>query len=144
MPPLFMLLGLTILTIVAVGVDAFGRRRGHVALRRLASERRMHFSPHDQLRITSRVATHLPIPGAAYVRVFDLVYGSEGGRHRYVFTAEYTAGVMRAKKRVRRAATFSEPRQRSESSSICSIQLGPADLSLIEQYRSLLDAKSES
>jgi hypothetical protein len=140
MPPLFLLLGLIILTIVAVGADAYRRSRSHGALRRLASERRMHFSRHDQLRITARVATHLPIPGAAYVRVFDLVYGSEGGRHRYVFTAEYTAGVMRSKKRVRRAATFTEPRQKSDATHPCRIELAPAELPLLEQYRALLDS----
>jgi hypothetical protein len=138
MSPLVLLLLVIGLTIVAVGADAFRRRRMHCVLRQLASDRRMHFSPHDQLRLTARVATHLPIPGAAYVRVINLIYGSDGGRHRYIFTAEYTAGVVRSKKRVRRAATFSEPRQRSDSQQICSIQLAPAELSLIEQYRALL------
>ena len=143
MSPLFLLIGVLALTITAVGVDSYRRGQTHCALRELARERRMHFSRHDQLRLTSRVATHLPIPGAAYVRVIDLIYGTENGRHRYVFTAEYTAGVVRSKKRIRRAATFTEPRERSDARQICEIQLGPDEMPLIEQYRALLPAKAE-
>jgi hypothetical protein len=138
MSPLLLLIFVIVLTAVAVAVDSYRRGQTHCALRQLAKERRMHFSRHDQLRLTSRVATHLPIPGAAYVRVIDLIYGSDGGRHRYVFTAEYTAGVVRSKKRIRRVAAFTEPRQRTDAGQICDIQLGPDELSLIEQYRALL------
>jgi hypothetical protein len=138
MQPLLVLLSMLVMTAVAVAVDSYRRGKTHCELRQLAKERRMHFSPHDQLRLTSRVATHLPIPGAAYVRVIDLMYGSDGGRHRYVFTAEYTAGVVRSKKRIRRAAAFTEPRQRTDMDLFCDIKLGAAELSLIEQYRALL------
>ena len=138
MSPLILLFAVMGLTGVALVVELVRRRRVHRALRQLALEQGMHFSRRDQLRLTSRVATHLPIPGAAYVRVIDLMYGSGGGRHRYVFTAEYTVGVLRSKKRCRRAATFSEPRQRCDASPCSAINLGPVDLPLIEQYRALL------
>src|ERR1700677_182816 len=133
MSPLLLLLALILLTVTCVAIDAYRRGKTHCALRALAKERRMHFNQHDQLRLTSRVATHLPIPGAAYVRVIDLIYGKESGQHRYVFTAEFTAGVVRSKKRIRRAATFTEPRERSNAVQSCDIQLGPGDLPLTEQ-----------
>jgi hypothetical protein len=71
------------------------------------------------------------------VRVVDLLYGSQGGFHRYVFTAQYTVGAVRSKKRVRRAATFDEPRDRS-ASPCCVIKLATGTLPLLEQYRELL------
>jgi hypothetical protein len=138
MPPLYLLLCVIALTFAGVGMDSYRRGQTHSALRALAKERRMHFSRHDQLRLTARVAAHLPIPGAAFVRVIDLIYGTDGDQHRYIFTAEYTAGVVKSKKRIRRAATFTEPRERSDLVQMCDIQLAPLDLPLIEQYRALL------
>jgi hypothetical protein len=143
MSPLILLICVIVLTIAAVAADSYRRGQTHCALRELARQRHMHFSRYDQLRLTTRVAVHLPIPGAAYVRVIDLIYGSEGGRHRYVFTAEYTAGVIRSKKRIRRAATFTEPRDRSDAKEPCHIQLAGADLSLIDQYKALLPENAE-
>src|SRR5947199_7179981 len=112
MSPLYLSLFLIGLTAAAAAVEWQRRGRGHRALKRLAVERQLHFSPHDQLRLADRVAAAFPVPGAAYVQVVDLLYGSQRGSHRYVFTAQYTVGAVRSKKRVRRAATFDEPRDR--------------------------------
>lgn len=138
MPSLYLLAGVVALTLMAAGVELFRRSRVHSSLQELATIRRMHFSPYDPLRLTARVAANLPIPGAAYVRVIDLMYGTDGSVHRYVFTAEYTVGVVRSKKRVRRAATFTEPRDRSAAMPTSPIRLASADLTLLEQYESLL------
>lgn len=138
--PLYLLAALLLLTIVLVIVQATRRGRIHCALRRLAGERDLHFSCRDQLRLTGRVAEHLPIPGAAHVRVVDLLYGTASGVHRYVFTAEYTTGIVRSKKRVRRVATFSEPRDARTGDAPCSIRLAPAELAVVDQYRALLES----
>jgi hypothetical protein len=138
MPPFYFLGAVIVLTLAAVCGEFFRRRHQHRALRQLAVERRMHFSPRDQLRLTPRVAASLPIPGIASVRVIDLIYGSGEGQYRYVFTAEYTTGVVRSKKRVRRAATFTEPRQRAAAPACCTIRLASAELPLVEQYQELL------
>jgi len=138
-PPIYLLAGTLLLTIAVAVVDAARRRRVQSVLRRLAVEKHLHFSPRDQLRLTDRVAAHLPVPGAAHVRVTNLLYGTADGVHRYVFTAEYTVGVVRSKKRVRRAAGFSEPRETRAYAPLAVITLAPADLSLPEQYRALLD-----
>lgn len=140
MPPALYLLIAVVLLTLAVTIPEFLRRgRTHCALRQLAVERHLHFSRRDQLRLTLRVAGCLPVPGAAFVRIYDLLYGTAGGMHRYVFTAEYTVGAVRWKKRVRRAATFSEPKEtKAAAAQPCAIQLAPAELSLVEQYRALL------
>ncbi len=99
----------------------------------------MHFSLFDRLRLTDRVAQAIPIPGAAAVRVFDLLYHSDAGRHHYVFTVEYTLGVVQSKHRLRRAAAFSEPRQKGTGQSASPIRMAPPELTLLEQYRYLLE-----
>jgi hypothetical protein len=118
--------------------DVFRRRHMHRGLRKLAVEQQMHFSPHDQLRLAPRVAGGLDVPGAAAVGIVDLLYASKDGQYRYIFTVEYTTGVVQSKRRVRRAAAFSEPRERSTTVPPCAIRMAPPDLPLLEQYRWLL------
>src|SRR5690242_10439099 len=92
------------------------RRRWHVrALRRLAGEWGMTFSQDDTLRLTPKVARDFPIPGAANLRVVNVLYGSDAERYRYVFTAEYTVGVVNAKRRHVRVASFTERRERARA-----------------------------
>jgi hypothetical protein len=138
MPPIILLAIVCALTAAALMADVMRRRRMHCTLRRLAVEQRMHFSVHDQLRLGPRVASGLNVPGAAAVGIIDLLYASEDGRYRYVFTVEYTTGVVQSKRRVRRAAAFSEPKERTETVPPCAIRLAPLELSLLEQYHWLL------
>lgn len=125
------------LTAGATIFDRVRRRRRRIALRRLASQWRMNYSPFDPLRLTARVAHHFPIPGAANLKVSDVIYRLEGDRYRYIFTAEFTVGVMRTKRRVVRAATFCEPRNFRHGQPMGPLSLAPADLPLVEQYEQL-------
>jgi hypothetical protein len=147
MTPLeFLALMLTV-TALAAGVH-FVRRRRHVArLRRLASEWELHFSAVDRFRLAPRIAQRLPVPGAAAVRVVDLLYGIERQNYRYVFATEYTTGVLRSKSGVKRVATFCEPREAgggggggggAAGTNPCELVFAPEGLDLIEQYRHLL------
>jgi hypothetical protein len=130
------LLGLSVLVTAMAGlIDLLLRRRRCRHLRKVARAWKMNFSPRDQFRLTARVAGSFPVPGAARIRVVNLIYGIESERYRYVFTAEYTAGIVTGKRRVRRAGTFSEPRDREASQP--AIALAPGHLPLIEQYRRL-------
>ena len=141
MPPLEFLIFLIAITAGAAAVEA-GRRYRHMrALRRLAAERGMHFSSTDRFRLAPRVAQRLPVPGAAAVRVLDLLYGVERDNYRYVFAAEYTTGVLRSKTGVRRVATFAEPRDPAgnRTSDIGDLVFAPEGLSLVEQYKHLLE-----
>ena len=96
----------------------------------------MHYNAGDQLRLATKVLPRLPVPGAANVRVMDLMYGSDRDRYRYVFSVEYTVGVVGPKRRVIRVASLSEPRERGNPGMV-SLTLAPEDGSLLDQYRSL-------
>lgn len=108
-------------------------------IRKLAREWGMHYSSKDRLRLSDRVAERLPFPGAADVRVMDLLYATESGRHRYLFTAEYGRGVIGPKTRVRRAVGLNEPMHRGESPAPVQLMLAPEDLPIVEQYQLLYD-----
>jgi len=136
-PPIYLSIFAVALTAVAAVEELRRRGRTHCQLKQLAVEGHLHFSAHDQLRLADRVAAVFPVPGAAHVRVVDLLYGSQGGSHRYVFTAQYTIGAVRSKKRVRRAATLSEPRDRAPGQ-CCQVRLATGTLPIVEQYRELL------
>ena len=139
MTPLEFLIFMIAITAGAAAVEA-GRRHRHMrALRRLAAERGMHFSSADRFRLAPRVAQRLPVPGAAAVRVLDLLYGVERDNYRYVFATEYTTGVLRSKTGVRRVATFAEPRDPAVAGGdIGELVFAPEGLPLVEQYKHLL------
>ena len=126
------------LTALAGAIESAARHRRKRALRQLATARRMNFSACDRLRIAPRIAASFPISGAADLYVTDVVYGSDGATYHYVFTAEYTVGVVRGKHRELRVATFSEPKDRQrEPVAPSAVRLADGTLPLIEQYRSL-------
>src|SRR5688500_11160818 len=102
----------------------------------------MNYSPADQLRVAARVARYFPVPGAADLHVSDVIYGTEKDRHRYVFTAEFTTGLVRARRRLARVAAFSEPRDRTEPPG--PVVLAPEGGSLLDQYRHLKPAGREA
>jgi hypothetical protein len=110
--PLWFLLALVGLTIVGLVVESVRRRRQVEAVRSLARAWRMNFARRDTLRLTARVAAQLPLPGAAALRISQVIYGSAGDTYRYVFTLQYTLGVTGPKRRFTRVATFTEPRDR--------------------------------
>jgi hypothetical protein len=139
MTPLEFLTLMIALTAAAAAVQSMRRHRHVSALRRLAAQRGMHFSSIDRFRLTPRIAQRLPVPGAAAVRVLDLLYGVERQNYRYVFATEYTTGVLRSKTGIRRVATFAEPREPGSKPEIAEIIFAPEELPLVEQYKHLLE-----
>ena len=136
MPPIDLLGCLLLATAGAVAWSRLLHRRGQAEYRRLAVQHRMHYSPADPLRLTPRVAARLPIPGAAAVRVIDLLYRTDDLTHYYIFTVEYTIGVYGPKRRVRQAAGFTE--SKAEEKEPIVIRMGSLDASLVEQYQTLI------
>lgn len=130
------------LTVTAALIQYVVTRRRRRVLRKLASAWRMNFNPGDQLRLAARVAHHLPIPGAASVTVGDVIYGIDGDFYRYVFTAGYTLGILRAKRRVVRVAAFAEPRDRHRPQPPDPVVLAPADLPIVQQYQSFAPTRT--
>jgi hypothetical protein len=136
-----MFLWLTIATTaIAAGAQFLRRQARTRRLRQLAARQSMHYSPGDRFRFASKVAEHFPVPGAADVRVSDVIYGSRDELHRYVFAVDYTRGVVRTKRRLRRVAAFVEPRGQRERR----IELHLADPALpaLQQYETLCDLVS--
>ena len=103
----------------------------------------MQYVHADRFNLASRIVGVFPVPGAADVRVADVIYGVEGGRQRWLFTVEYTEGVIGRQRRIRRAATFCEPRDVKSGRTCAGVQLGPEELPLGEQYRVLHRQGSE-
>jgi hypothetical protein len=136
-PPEFLALMLVITGAAAVAQLVLRQRRV-AQLRALADQWRMHFSATDRFQLAPRVAPRLPVPGAAAVRVSDLLYGIERENYRYVFCTEYTTGVLRTKTGIRRVATFAEPRDGSGAPRCAPLVFAPEALTLVEQYRHLL------
>jgi hypothetical protein len=149
---MLLLLITVVMTVVAVIVSAVLRRRQREVLLDLARQWGMQYSPNDVFNLAPRIASQLPVMGASDVRVRDLIYGTDShGGHRCVFSAEYTAGVVRSKSRRRCVACVVEildtpsappiaaqPAFPGTPSKITSIlQIAPTDLSIIEQYQAL-------
>ncbi len=140
MTPLIFLSLIILMTAAASLINTILRRRWRAQLLALAGEFQMAYSQHDRFNLSDRVAQHFPIPGAASLRVIDLLYASEASGYRYVFSAEYTGGVIRSKHRKLRAVTVFEPRGAAEPTMWSSLSLASAELPLLEQYRQLASA----
>ena len=126
-----------VVTLAAMTAWIFVRQRRRVALRELARAWNMQYSPGDRFRLAARVAERFPVPGASDFRVNDLIYGNDDASYRYIFSAEYTEGVIRSKKRVRRVVTFTEPKGRSDATKWSPLVLASEAKPLVDQYREL-------
>ena len=137
MSPSYFLIFLINLTIIAAMAQIVTMRRRRRRLRRLARQWQMHFAPADRLKLAERIASKLPVLGAANVRVMDLLFRTEGHRHRYVFTVEYGVGVIRGKRRRQRVAGFDEPVRRGSGPPVpheITLALAPENLRLTDAY----------
>jgi len=135
--PYFFLFLIVAITAITASSYTLIRRQREFGLIQLAKQWKMHFSPKDVFNLAPRLASRLPIPGAAEVRVRDMIYGNESAGHRYIFCAEFTVGVLQSKSRRHVVATVLEPRERGDASIWATLQFAPVELPLIEQYRSL-------
>jgi hypothetical protein len=136
MSPLQLLGVVTAITALAAVAQRMARRRWEEQLCALAQQWHMNYSPSDQWRLTAKVARAFPVPGAAHIRLSDVIYGSDEESYHYIFAAAFTTGVVLGKRRLVRAASFSEPRNRQSTGEAATV-LAPAELSLLEQFRKL-------
>ena len=135
--PMTLLMLVVAITLLAMGTYGALRRRRRRALIGLAREWDMQYSTTDVFNLAPRVAAHLPVLGAADVRVRDLIYGTEAGGHRCIFVAEFTAGVVRSKSRRQCVVSVLEPRGPSDAMSWSSMRIAPDDRALLAQYRAM-------
>jgi hypothetical protein len=134
MTPFQFLLLTASVSAAALGAAAVFRLRRHRQLSALARDWRMHYSERDVFRLIDHVPSRLPGPGAAKVNV---IYGIEGEFHRYIFSVEYTTGLVHRRSRIVRVASFREPKGRSSPSLWSPLEVAELHLPLVEQYRSL-------
>jgi hypothetical protein len=107
-PAIYLLFLLAIL-FAAVVTGAMSRFRRRRKLRICARKWNMHFAPGDRLRLARRIAEQFPVIGAANISVRDLLFRTEESRHQYLFTVDYTVGIIRGKVGRSTVAGFSEP-----------------------------------
>jgi hypothetical protein len=123
------------LTAVAAIVQALAVHYRRKRLRRLAKEWQMQFAAGDRLQLADRIAAKIPGPGASNVCVYDLLFDSDGARHRYVFTVSYGLGVVRGKRRRFCVAGFNEPVSRTGAPAAdCQLTLAPIEMPFTKAY----------
>jgi hypothetical protein len=140
--PGLLLATLLVITLIVVIVEGARHARQAERVRKLARQWGMNFGRRDTLRLTARVARAFPIPGASALRILHVVYGAQGDRYRYIFTAQYTVGVIGAKSRQSRVATLSEPRDRRRQEDAL-LEMTESDAPLLEQYEVLWERLKE-
>jgi hypothetical protein len=138
-PLQFLFLTVAITALGAAGQALASHTRRH-RLRKLARKWQMQFACGDRLLLAGRIAEKLPVTGASNVCVYDLLFDSDGSRHRYLFTVAYGLGVLRGKHRKIRVAGFQEPVSRGGTfAANCTLMLAPVDLKLEKAYEHVRD-----
>src|SRR6185295_436573 len=92
-PSLFFLSLLSVTALVWI-LHRVMRHAHKKQLRALAGEWGMQYAQADLFKISARVAADFPITGVADLVIRDMIYATQGDGHRYIFTAEYTLGVI--------------------------------------------------
>ena len=138
-PTLYLLLLLAILLMVVLAGETL-QIRNRRRLRACAVRWNMHFAAGDRLRLARRIVGRFPVPGAASVSVRDLLYRTAGNRHEYIFTVDYTVGVIRGKVGRSCVAGFSEPVSRGGrgESAAPALTLAPEGLGGPAAYENVL------
>jgi hypothetical protein len=139
-PEIYLILILMVLATV-VGHSALRSYLQRKHLRNLARKWNMHFAAGDRLRLAQRAARHFPVPGAASIRVRNLIFRTEESRHQYLFTIDYTVGIIRGKVGRSSVAGFEEPVTRGIRSNQAppTLFLAPRNLSFPAAYQHVLE-----
>ncbi len=137
MLPLFHLYAIIAITLAAYAISRYERLRRQVLLRQIASEFQLNYAPNDPFQLANKIIDRFPVPGAARLVVTDVVYGTRGDHFQYLFTANYTVGAIRVKKRLYRVAAYAEPLSGATNELRIPVTLANAKLEWIDQYREL-------
>jgi hypothetical protein len=145
--PAIFLIFLIMLSAAGVTAQFVATRKRRCGLRGLAKQWEMHFAPGDRLKLAEKIAGKIPVIGAADVRVMDLLFRTDGYRHRYVFTVEYGVGIIRGKRRKQRVAGFDEPVRRGPAALTpheLELTVAPESLGTLDAYRHVWQSLSPS
>jgi len=140
--PAWALFGLLAITAVAAARQFQRRCRQAKRLCRFARQWEMHYSRDDRFKLVRRMSNPLPQPGAADLRVVDVLFATHHHRHLYIFTIQYSLGALTGIHRHARAAAIAEPVHRGAIHEAAPMQLtlAPENLPLLRQYQSLHDS----
>jgi hypothetical protein len=143
MTPIDLLCLVVAVTAGAGAVHALVVYRDRQSLRGIAAHWQMHYAARDPFRLSQRIADVLPTPGAAGVRVRDLIYGLEDEQYCYIFTVEYTIFTVGTRSRIRSVASFIEPKTARPAGPAAGIDLllAPGELSRVQQYEHCRSAR---
>jgi hypothetical protein len=133
MNPIDFLFELLFATAVAAAMQRLATARRRRALARLAQTLNMQYVAVDRFNLAARTCGILPFPGAASLRVFDVIYETSGARRRHLYTCEFGQGTIHSQFRRRCVAGFEEPV--TSDGPIENLIVAPESLSLVEQYR---------
>ena len=86
--PAVFFLSLLCITVTVWTIHRAMRHAHKNKLRELAGQWGMQYAQADLFNLAARVAAAFPIPGVADLLIRDMIYATQGDRHRYVFTAE--------------------------------------------------------
>src|SRR5690606_33333447 len=136
MAPLELLILVVAVTIAALAWQYLLRYPHRRTLRMLARRWGMNFVTFDRFRLAERLRDMFPVPGAADLRVVDVMHGLEEDRHRYLSTVNYTIGVLRAKRRRQRVAAMIEPRE-TGSPRPAEVLIAHPENDVVHQYRQM-------
>ncbi|HEY7117053.1 MAG TPA: hypothetical protein VH475_10725 [Tepidisphaeraceae bacterium] len=137
MSPILLLCMLLAASAAALAIDALLRRSRAARVSALAADWRMRYTADDRFQLAPKVTGRLPTPGAADVVVRDVLYAQEAsGCFRYLFTVEYTTGVLRTKRRRTGVGMVLEGPACAAApmDAYSSVTMAPAELALAEQY----------
>lgn len=129
--PLLFLAILLAVTGLASLAWAIVRRRRSGRLAALAAQWGMLYAADDRFNLTAPAVARLPVPGAADVVVRDIVYRVTSDGFLFLFTIEYTAGVLRARQRRTAIGSICEC---TREASYSSLTLAPEELEEGERY----------
>jgi hypothetical protein len=138
---LWLLIAYTVVAAMVCWLKNSGRAR---ELRELAAQWHMHYVPDDRLRVAWRIKDCLPVPGAADVCVIDLMYSTEEGQRRYIFTVEYGVGTVHSQRRRRRVMAFDEIAGSSGPERPVALRIAPEGGNVLDRYREMAQSAASA
>ena len=135
-PQLFLIILLT-LTGSAWMVHWVRGLRRRAGLRKLAAGRQLQYAEGDLFNLARRVEARWPIPDCSEWRVIDLIYGTVGSEHQYIFTVQFTLGPLDRYRRDVRVATCCEPCEGCGCATLAPRLAEPRG-GLVQQYQALM------
>lgn len=125
-----------LLPIAAFAVERYRSNTRH-RLQALAQEWNAHFAADDRFKLAPRIASQAPCPGAADVKVSNIIYGKSQDRYHFIFTLHWTHGVLRWKKHATRVGAVMDDQPCGCTDREPRLRLADESLGYIQQYEQL-------